>query len=207
MIEPQAPVSPVLRGGDRPFGDADLARLKRIAKLLPVLKRERLGRFARLHVEYVVQTANYELRDRALLALFERGRLATYTLFWRTGYFRNQRRRGRSLVVTFRRVNRYFRLFRSIREQGLYSDPERVEDLAWIFCAEDVYFRLDGHHRTAVARYLGCQEMPVMAVTPRDLLALSRTPRDSGPDVDLDTDLIRYLEDLEEPSCLPALQS
>lgn len=174
--------------------------LKRIVQLLPVLKRERVGRFVRLHVEYVVQTANYEGRDRALLKLFDRGRLATYTLFWRTGYFRNQRGRGRSVVVAFRRTKRYLRLFRSIRQEGLRSDPERVETLAWIFCAENVYFRMDGHHRTAVARYLGYQQVPVMAVTPRDLLALAENSRD--PEVDLDTDLIRYLEGLEEPTCL-----
>jgi hypothetical protein len=174
--------------------------LKRIVQLLPVLKRERVGRFVHLHVEYVVQTANYEGRDRALLKLFERGRLATYTLFWRTGYFGNQRGRGRSVVVAFRRVKRYFRLFRSIRQEGLRSDPERIEDLPWIFCAENVYFRMDGHHRTAVARYLGYQEISVMAVTPRDLLALPGTAR--GHDVDIEPDLIGYLESLEEPTCL-----
>jgi hypothetical protein len=192
VIEPQASVLPALLGRDLPYAFGDLPQLKRITQLLPVLKHKRVGRFARLHVEYVVQTANYEGRDRALLKLFGRGRLATYTLFWRTGYFGNQRRRGRSVVATFRRVKRYFRLFRSIREQGLYSDPERVKDLAWIFCAEDACFRMDGHHRIAVARYLGYQEVPVMAVTPRDLLELPETP----------PDLIEYLEGLEEPSYL-----
>jgi len=163
-----------------------------------VLKRKCVGHFVRLHVEYVVQTANYEARDRELLELFDRGRLAYCALFWRTGYFRNQHRsKGRSIGWTFRRINRYFHLFRSIREKGLYSDPERVEDLAWIFFAEDVYFRMDGHHRTAVARYLGYQEVPVIAVTPRDLLELPETPRD----------LIEYLEGLEEPSCLAAPRS
>ena len=192
VIEPQAPV---LRGGDRPFG-GHLAQLKRIEKLLPVLKRKRVGRFARLHVEYVVQTGNYEKRDRELLELFDRGRLALYTRFWRTGYFKNQHQvKGRSVGWTFRRIHRYFHLFRSIREQGLYSDPEPVENLAWIFCAEDVYFRMDGHHRIAVARYLGYREVPVMAVTPRDLLELAETPRD----------LIEFLKSLEEPNCLAHL--
>ena len=192
VIDPQAPVLP---GGERPFG-GQLAKLKRIEKLLPVLKRKRVGRFARLHVEYVVQTANYERRDLELLELFDRGRLALYTGFWRTGYFRNQhRRKGRSTLWVFRRINRYFRLFRSVRKQGLYSDPERAEDMAWIFCAEDVYFRMDGHHRVSVARYLGYREVPVMAVTPRDLLELPETP----------PDLFDYLKSLQEPSCLAGL--
>ena len=189
MIDPQAPVLP---GGERPFG-GQLAKLKRIGQLLPVLKRKRVGRFARLHVEYLVQTANYERRDRELLELFDRGRLALYTQFWRTGYFVNQHRwKGCSTLWVFRRIHRYFRLFHSIRKQGLHSDPDRVEDLAWIFCAEDVYFRMDGHHRVSVARYLGYREVPVMAVTPRDLLELPETP----------PDLIDYLRGLEEPSCL-----
>ena len=159
-----------------------------------MLKRKRIGRFVCLHPEYVVQTANYERRDRELLSLFDRGRLAFYTLFWRTGYFRNQHRsKERSTSWTFRRMNRYFRLFRSIQKHGLYSDPERVEELAWVFCAEDVAFRMDGHHRVAVARYLGYREVPVMALTPRDLLELPETPRD----------LIEYLQSLEEPSYLP----
>ncbi len=192
VIEPQ---TPILRGGERPFG-GQLAKLKRIGQLLPVLKRKRVGRFARLHVEYLVQTAGYERRDQELLELFDRGRLALYARFWRTGYFKNQHGwKGRSTAWTFRRINRYFRLFLSIREQGLYSDPERVEDLAWIFCAEDVYFRMDGHHRVSVARYLGYREVPVMAVTPRDLLELPETP----------PDLIEYLKSLQEPSCLADL--
>jgi hypothetical protein len=200
VIQPRASVPPVLQGRNRPFGQDDLPRLKRIVQLLPVLKRERVGRFVHLDVEYVVQTENFHGRDLAILKLFDRGRLATYTLFWRTGYFRNQRGRGRSLMVAFRRVKRYRRLFRSIREEGLWADPERVETLAWIFCAENVYFRMDGHHRTAVARYLGYQRVPVMAVTPRDLLALARNSPD--PEVVLDADLIRYLEGLEAPTCL-----
>jgi hypothetical protein len=190
VIEPQAPI---LRKGGLPYAGGDLVQLKRITQLLPVLKRKRVGRFARLHVEYVVQTSGYENRDRELLELFDRGRLAFYALFWRTGYFRNQHRsKTRSISWTFRRIHRYFRLFRSIREEGLYSDPERVEDLAWIFCAESACFRMDGHHRIAVARYLGYQEVTVMAVTPRDLLELPETPRD----------LIEYLQGLEEPSYL-----
>jgi hypothetical protein len=198
--KPRVPVPPVLQGRNRPFGKDDLPRLKRIVQFLPVLKSERVGRFAHLHVEYLVQTKNYEGRDLAILKLFDRGRLATYTLFWRTGYFRNQRGRGRSVAVAFRRVKRYLRLFRSIRKEGLWADPERIETLAWIFCAENVYFRRDGHHRTAIARYLGYREIPVMAVTPRDLLALVGTPRDPG--FNLDPDLIRYLEGLGEPTCL-----
>ena len=188
---------PVLVRGDRPWPEDDQAQLKRIAQFLPVLKRKRVGRFAYLHPEYVVQTANYERRDRELLELFDRGRLAVYALFWRTGYFRNQRRRkGRSTGRALRRINRYFRLFRSIRKEGLRSDPERVGDLAWIFCAEDVYFRMDGHHRTSVARYLGYREVPVMVVTPRDLLELPETP----------PDMMEYLRSLREPSCLPLLE-
>jgi hypothetical protein len=186
------PVAPVLPGGERPFG-GHLAELKRITQLLPVLKRKRVGRFTRLHVEYVVQTANYERRDRELLELFDRGRLACYGLFWRTGYFRNQHRsKGHSTFWTLRRINRYFRLFRSIREHGLYANPERVDELGWVFCAEDISFRMDGHHRTAVARYLGYREVPVMAVTPRDLLELAETPQD----------LIEFLKGLREPSYL-----
>jgi hypothetical protein len=182
-----------LKGEERLFKD-HWPQLKRIGLLLPILKRKRIGRFVHLHVEYVVQTLNYERRDRDLLELFDRGRLAFYLRFWRTGYFRNQHRsKGRSTLWTFRRMNRQFRLLRSIRKRGLYSDPERIEGLAWVFCAESVYFRLDGHHRVAVARYLGYQEVPVMAVTPRDLLELPEMPRS----------LIEYLEGLEEPSYLP----
>jgi len=186
--------APILRREDQPFRD-QIAELKRIAQLLPVLKRKRVGRFVHLPMEYVLQTFTYEARDRELLELFERGRLAFYALFWRTGYFKNQHRlKGRSTLWSFRRMNRQFRLFRSIREQGLYSDPERVEELSWMFCAEGVYFRMDGHHRTAVARHLGYREVPVMAVTPRHLLELPETPRD----------LIDYLKGLEEPSYLIA---
>jgi hypothetical protein len=185
-------LAPILRRKDQPFRD-QIAQLKRIAELLPVLKRKRVGRFVHLPVEYVLQTFTYEARDRELLELFDRGRLAFFALFWRTGYFKNQHQlKGRSAGWAFRRMNRQLRLFRSIRKRGLYSDPERVEDLAWIFCAENVYFRMDGHHRIAVARYLGYREVPVMAVTPRDLLELAETPRD----------LIEYLRGLEEPSYL-----
>lgn len=41
-------------------------------------------------MEYVLQTFTQEARDRELLELFDCGRLAFYTLFWRTGYFRKQ---------------------------------------------------------------------------------------------------------------------
>jgi hypothetical protein len=182
-----------LQWEERPF-KAHWPQLKRIGLLLPILKHKRIGRFFNLDVEYVVETLNYERRDRELLELFDRGRLAFYLYFRRTGYFRNQHRgKGRSTLWTFRRMNRQFRLLRSIRKHGLHSDPERVEDLAWMFCAENVFFRLDGHHRVAVARYLGYQEVPVMVVTPRDLLELPETPRS----------LIGYLEGLGEPSYLP----
>lgn len=185
-------LAPILRREDQPFRDR-IPQLKRIAELLPLLKQKRVGRFVRLPVEYVLQTFTYQARDRELLELFERGRLAFYTLFWRTGYFSNQHRlKGRSAAWTFRRMNRQFRLFRSIRQHGLHSDPERVEELAWVFCAEDVYFRMDGHHRIAVARHLGYREVPVMAVTPRDLLDLPETPRD----------LIGFLKSLREPGYL-----
>jgi len=190
-------LAPILRQEDQPFRD-QIPQLKRITQLLPVLKRKRVGHFVHLPVEYVLQTFAYEARDRELLELFERGRLAFYALFWRTGYFKNQYQlKGRSAAWTFRRMNRQFRLFRSIRKRGLYANPERVEELGWMFCAENVYFRMDGHHRIAVARHLGYPEVPVMAVTPRHLLELPETPRD----------LIEYLQNLEEPSFLPALRT
>jgi hypothetical protein len=57
-----------------------------------------VGRFVRLPVKYVIQTFTHEARDRELLELFDCGRLAIYTLFWRTGYFRNQHQlKGRAI--------------------------------------------------------------------------------------------------------------
>jgi len=112
-----------------------------------------------------------------LLTVMARGFRACRRAFRRTAYYRDQSRRHGAWAAALK-VARYYRLLESARREGLKMDVLTRRNLPVVFCARDIVFRLDGTHRCSVARFLGHDRLPIVAVTPRDVLALPGLPPD-----------------------------
>jgi len=112
-----------------------------------------------------------------LLTLMAGGFRACRRTFRQTAYYRDQSRRHGAWTAALK-VARYYRLLRSVRREGLKMDVVTRRNLPVVFCARDIVFRLDGTHRCSVARFLGHERLPVVVVTPADVLALPDLPPD-----------------------------
>jgi SAM-dependent methyltransferase len=165
----------------------DICARMRDEVLLPAIKSKRLGRLGYLEITKAMPYYKYRPRHE-ILSLIDQGDSALRSVFRRTEYYRDQASRGGKLIATLK-VYRYRKLFHHIRSKGLVFNMDRLTGLPFFFCARDIFFRLDGTHRTSVARYLGYRKVPALYVTPREVLSLAGV-------VD---DLRGLLKSLEEP--------
>jgi len=87
------------------------------------------------------------------------------------------------------KVLRYYFLFKSIRGNGFKTDEKNPESFPWVFMSKEITSRFDGHHRASIARHLGYNELPVLLITPKDILGIN----------DLPLTFQKYMIELEEP--------
>ena len=144
--------------------------------VMPETRKRLFGTVAIMGIKKLMPRYKYEPRFQ-LLSLMSRGFLACARAFRHTEYYRDQRERHGTWLATFK-VGRYIRLLKSVRTEGLKFNTDTRENLPVMFCAKDVYFRMDGAHRASVARFLELETMPVVVVTPEDVLSLQHLPDD-----------------------------
>ena len=46
----------------------------------------------------------------------------------------------------------------------------------WLFVSQECVYRLDGHHRASIARFLGLEKIPARVIYPEMLLTLDDIP-------------------------------
>ena len=76
-----------------------------------------------------------------------------------------------------------------MKKDGFKVDHNNLASFPWLFSTKNFFVRLDGHHRVSAARFLGYKEIPVLLITPKDLLGLAN----------LSDDVVNFLKKLEEP--------
>jgi len=135
-----------------------------------------LGRVVAMDTARLIPYYKYAPRFE-LLSVMAQGFRACRRCFRQTEYCRDQTRRHGAWSAALK-VARYYRLLRSVRKEGLKMDIATRRNLPVVFCARDIVFRLDGTHRCSVARFLGHERLPVVVVTPADVLALPDLPPD-----------------------------
>jgi hypothetical protein len=129
-------------------------------------------------VRQVVGDRDYENRSGILHAisggLLRLLWLAPRTLYWQQR--RDIRRVG--LLRRWRVVYRYHRLIRSLEQRGFVYDVKDPSSLPWILLTPSINLRLDGHHRSSAWRKLGHQSLPVLILTPEDVIGLPGVPEE-----------------------------
>jgi len=144
--------------------------------VIPIVRSRPFGTVATVDIRKLIPYYKYQPRFE-LLTIMNRGLNACRRVYRQTEYYRDQQSRHGAWLATFK-VARYYRLLRSVMTEGLKLNLETRENLPLLFCAKDIYFRLDGTHRTSVARFLGHETMPAVVITPQDVLSLADLPGD-----------------------------
>jgi hypothetical protein len=174
---PRPQPGPESEGGSG-VSDADYPAAARLRDevIVPRVRAGIFGKVTTIPIERVIPSAKYGPRHE-LLSLMDLGFCACCRHYRQTAYYADQKRRHGAWLAVFK-VARYYRLFRSVRKHGLKFNLVTRENLPVAFCGGDVCFRLDGAHRASVARFIGCGRLPVVMVTPQDVLALPDLPED-----------------------------
>jgi hypothetical protein len=182
---------------DRAWQSDDVGRLVGIfeSHARRYVESGELGRLARLDVRQVVGDRDYETRSGILHAI-SGGLLRLLWLAPRTLYWEQRRDvRGVGLLRRWRVVYRYHRLIRSLAQRGFVYDAKEPSSLPWILLTPSINLRLDGHHRSSAWRKLGQQSLPVLVLTPEDVIELRGVPEE-------DRSFLRQL--LERPVSRPS---
>jgi len=146
---------------------SSIAKRLRDEVILPYNRKQPLGSMAMMDVGRLIPYYKYLPRFQ-LLSLMKRGFTACWRSFTNTEYFKYQQKRHGIWHATYK-VARYYHLYRSATTEGLKFDVTTRLNLPIVFCAENMCFRLDGAHRSSVARFLGATEVPVVVVVPDDI--------------------------------------
>jgi hypothetical protein len=142
--------------------------------VIPAVRSRPFGRVSSMPTAKLIPYYKYAPRHE-LLGVMSNGFGACRRAYRQTEYFHDQQERHGSWLATFK-VARYYRLLKSVRQEGLKFDLATRRNLPVVFCAKDIVFRLDGTHRCSVARFLGHERLPIVAVLPEDVLALPDIP-------------------------------
>ena len=132
--------------------------------LLPMLKTKRIGKTVYMDIKKCLP--HYKFRQRyEILDLISQGDGVLRRYFKCTEYYRDQVARNGTIMAILK-IYRYRNLYYSIYKSGL---SVAVNQLSFFFCAKNIFFRVDGTHRTSIARYLGYKKIPVLMITPKDI--------------------------------------
>ena len=180
ILSPHTPLPPDIPTPQRhenelkrrmPHEHLPLAKRLRDEVIMPHIRKQHLGSAAMMDVSHLIPYYKYLPRFQ-LLSLMKRGFTACRRSFTYTEYFRDQQKRHGTWHAAYK-VARYYRLYRSATTEALKFDIPTRLNLPIVFCAENICFRLDGTHRSSVARFLGEKEIPVVVVVPDDIRSIS----------------------------------
>ncbi len=129
-----------------------------------------LGTITNCAVKKILPAEEFIAFDKEILALFEKNIFRIVLGLRKTNYFHMQRtKRKMTLKQTLKWVNKYYRLYASMKKNGYKVNNNSLNSFSWLFVSKKITMRLDGHHRSAVATHLKIKEIPVLLVTPEDL--------------------------------------
>ena len=142
--------------------------------LVPMAQRsgQGIGIVMDIDVYFVVPDFHY-FRRLEILDLLDESAFTFYAKVSRTGYFR----KAGGWLSRLRKAIQYRRLYMSIRDRGLIDDPDDVFSTPWLFASAECICRLDGHHRSSIARHLGIQRVKTRVITPDDVLRIADLPQ------------------------------
>ena len=153
------------------------------------VKKNRIGNFFYVPISLVESEELYKKRSD-ILALFDKGLLFLMCNYRKSDYYRQKiYKYKKSRAWTFYRILKYYTLFQSVKTRGFKTDPTDLLSFPWLFVSQSIVSRFDGHHRASVARYLGYKELPVLLITPKDVLRIK----------DLPAEVLVFFQDLNEP--------
>jgi len=126
------------------------------------------GEFNTVPVSDLISDEEYNAIDKSLLDLFQLGPFAAFFGVPFSNYYRIQRmKRKKNIKKTLQYVRKYYNLYRSLKEQDYIVTNQQLKSFPWLFVSKELKLRLDGHHRSAVQKFLGRSHIPAMVITPR----------------------------------------
>ena len=137
-----------------------------------------IGTLMDVNLYYVVPDFHF-YRRMDILSLLDKSAVEFYLKAPKTAHFR----KAGGWFARLRKAVQYRRLYISIREHGIVYDPDDVFSTPWLFASAECIYRLDGHHRSSIARYLGHERIKTRVITPKDLRELKDLPEEYKPTV------------------------
>ena len=149
--------------------------------VLPALRENSaaIGKVCKVDVSLIENSEQFKKRE-GILSIFDEGPLKTITNARDSSYYRHLRLKKKlSVKKSIIKIVRYYLLFWSVKKRGFISDINRPESLPCLFVSKKAISRFDGHHRTSVAKFMGYSEIPVLIITPKDILGLKNLTRET----------------------------
>lgn len=126
------------------------------------------GEIQEVSLDALIPEEEYQNIDFSILQLFDRGLILTLIGLPFCDYYKIQRfKRKKSIKRTFKYIFKYYCLFRSLKQKDYVVSQAHLKSYPWLFMAKNLTLRLDGHHRSAVSRFLGKTSLPAMVITHR----------------------------------------
>ena len=130
-----------------------------------------IGNIVYWDIKKILPPHEFDAYDRDILNLFDKGLFKTIFEFMHTSYYQIQRKkRKKNLPQTLKWILKYYKIYRSIKKHGFQLKNNSLKSYPCVFDSPGLIMRLDGHHRAAVANHFGLEKLPILLITPEDLL-------------------------------------
>lgn len=129
-----------------------------------------IGKVITCDIRKALPTKEFDVYDKDILQLFEKNIFSIIIGLKNTNYFYIQRnKRRKSLKLTLKFIHKYYKLFVSMKKNGIIDTKDGLHSYPWLFVSKKVTMRLDGHHRCGIATHLKQKSLQVLLITPEDL--------------------------------------
>ncbi len=156
--------------------------------IIPYLMNHKLGKTGFMDIRKVMPFYKYHQRFE-IISIMDQGESVFRQHYKKTAYYKDQVSKIGIMQASLKAF-RYYQLFLSIKTEGLKFDFNDPNNLVIMFCAKDIFFRLDGTHRASILRYFQYYDIPVLLITPKDILVnISNIP----------SEILMFLNTLKEP--------
>jgi hypothetical protein len=147
-------------------------RLKR-RFVLPAARRGEIGGVVEIPIRLLIPDEAYHYRAD-FLKICEH---ATPEQLRQTRYWKSRTVLGHDAEYIENRMASYTALLKSVREDGIVTDPSDPGTYPILFAHGNIHQRMDGAHRASVYRFLGHRTAEVWLVTVAEVLARIELPR------------------------------
>jgi len=128
------------------------------------------GEIYHVPVTDLISDEEFEAIDASILNLFKKGPFIMFFGILFSHYYKIQRfKRKKNITKTFRYIYKYYLVYRSLKNKKYQVPNIHLKSFPWIFVSNELKLRLDGHHRSAVFKFLGEASIPARVLTPDSL--------------------------------------